>query len=85
MKPVSQVFALVLENLKAFKSKRGHTMRWWQKQLADLRIKYPNKIEYKKKEDALRNKEVKALLFDNYLRKTDNMKKGNQMIFKFAQ
>ena len=59
-------------------------MRGWNKQLADLRIKYPDNIEYKKKEDALRNKEVKALLFDSYLRKTDNMKKGYQAIAMFA-
>ena len=41
-------------------------------------------IEYKKKVDVLRNKEVKALLFDSYLRKTDNMKKGYQAIAMFA-
>ncbi len=84
MKPVLQVFALVLENLKEFKKKQGKTLRGWNKQLADLRIKYPDNIEYKKKEDALRNKEVKALLFDSYLRKTDNMKKGYQAIAMFA-
>ena len=84
MKPVLQVFALVLENLKSFKKKQGETLRRWKKQLADLRIKYPDDIEYKKKVDVLRNKEVKALLFDSYLRKTDNMKKGYQAIAMFA-
>ena len=39
--------------------------------------------KYKKKEDTLRNKEVKALLFDKYLRQTDNMKRGDQSITDF--
>jgi hypothetical protein len=37
----------------------------------------------KKKEDVLRNKEVKALLFDAYLRKTDNLKNGLTSITSF--
>ena len=83
MKPLQQVFALVLEQLPGFKKKKGYTLRVWHKELADLKTKYPGEEQYKKKEDNLRNKEVKALLFDKYLRKTNNMKKGDQSITAF--
>ena len=43
----------------------------------------PDETQYQKKEQMLRNKEVKILLFDDYLRITDNAKKGNQSIKNF--
>ena len=48
-----------------------------------LKKEYPDENKYKDKEDALRNKEVKALLFDPYLRCTNNMKNGNNAITNF--
>ena len=78
MKPVQQVFALVLENMNGFKKKYGYTLRRWKKQLADLEKKYPDK--YDKKLEALKNKEVKALLFDDFLTKIKNTRNGNQSI-----
>jgi DNA polymerase elongation subunit (family B) len=83
MKPVQQLFALVLEQMKDFKKKKGHTLRSWKKALEDLHAEYPEPEKYKDKEDALRNKEVKALLFDPYLRHTNNVKNGNSAISKF--
>ena len=83
MKPIQQVFALVLENLKDFKKRKGHSLRRWKNELKALRKDYPDAEEYKKKEDTLRNKEVKALLFDDYLRQTDNMRRGDQSITSF--
>ena len=83
MKPVQQVFALVLEQINDFKKKRGHTLRTWKKELTELHKAYPDVEERKKKEDALRNKEVKALLFDTFLRQTDNLKNGNKSIDTF--
>ena len=74
MKPIQQVFALVLEDMKDFKKKKGHTLRSWKKELEVLHKEYSDTEIRKKKEDAVRNKEVKALLFDSYLRKTDNLK-----------
>ena len=44
---------------------------------------YPNHEEYNKKEEALRNKEVKKIIFDEYLIHTNNMKSGNQSISKY--
>jgi len=83
MKPIQQLFALVLEQMKDFKKKKGHTLRSWKKALEDLHSDYPEPEKYKDKEDALRNKEVKALLFDPYLRHTNNMKNGNNAITGF--
>jgi hypothetical protein len=39
--------------------------------------------KFRKKEIDLRNKEVKAILFDKYLRITENAKKGNREITSF--
>jgi hypothetical protein len=83
MKPVQQVFALVLEQMKDFRKKKGHTLRSWKKTLEDLHAEYPDLEKYKDKEDSLRNKEVKALLFDPYLRVTNNIKNGNAPIVNF--
>ena len=83
MKPLQQVFALVLENMKGFRLKKGESLRKWNNELKTLQKDYPNPEQCKKKEDNLRNKEVKALLFDDYLRQTDNMKRGDQSITSF--
>lgn len=83
MKPLQQVFAIVLENLSVFKKKKGHSLRTWKKELAALRSEYPDDETYRKKEDALRNKEVKSVLFDKYLRQTNNARLGNQSITSF--
>jgi DNA polymerase elongation subunit (family B) len=68
MKPLQQVFALVLEDMKAFRSKKGRTLHRWFEQLEVLKEKYPERAQYRQKEEALRNKEVKALLFDKYIK-----------------
>ena len=83
MKPVQQVFALVLEQMKDFKKKKGHTLRSWKAALDKLHKEYPDPEKYKDKETSLRNKEVKALLFDPYLRHTNNMKNGDTAIHAF--
>ena len=72
MKPVLQVFALVLEELPGFKGKLGKQRRL-QKELLEFKKKLaPDK--YKEKEEKIKNREVKLLLFDKYLRlcKKDN-------------
>jgi DNA polymerase elongation subunit (family B) len=84
MKPLQQVFALVLEQMKDFQRKKGFTsLRIWKKELEALRKEYPDPEQYKDKEEALRNKEVKALLFDEYIRKTNNANKGAREITDF--
>jgi DNA polymerase elongation subunit (family B) len=84
MKPLQQLFALVLEDMKDFKKKKGHTLSSWKRELTALENACEgDELLFKKKEDALRNKEVKALLFDAYLRKTDNMRNGLKSITDF--
>jgi DNA polymerase elongation subunit (family B) len=84
MKPLQQVFALVLEQMKDFQRRKGFTsLRIWKKELETLRKKYPDPQKYKVKEEALRNKEVKVLLFDEYIRKTNNANKGAREITDF--
>jgi DNA polymerase elongation subunit (family B) len=83
MKPVQQLFALVLEQMKDFKKKKGFTLHKWAKELSNLRADCEDEEKYKDKEEKLRNKEVKALLFDPYLRHTNNMKLGNSPITNF--
>ena len=79
MKPVQQVFALVLENIESFKRKRKN----FQMKVDTLRqtIDEPDKLNNKVSD--MRNKEVKALLFDKYLRETDNMKNNMKSITSF--
>lgn len=79
MKPVQQVFALVLENIPAYK-----------RQIPSLKMKieeWIDKIEdndkLQKKITDIRNKEVKKLLFDEFLTQIDNATKKNQSILTF--
>jgi len=49
-----------------------------------LKQEYKNDDKkYQKKEEQLRNKEVKALLFADALRQADNIKKGQKSIKNF--
>ena len=87
MKPIQQVFALVLERMKSFKKVKGATLRRWYKQLSELRSKYPDEETYQRRLSTLRNKEVKALLFDSYLVRIKNKNNGNNTVadyFNFA-
>ena len=79
MKPVQQVFALVLEDIDAFKRKK----RNFQMQVDTLKNTIDDADKLTAKIDDLRHKEVKALLFDKYLRETDNMKNKMKSITSF--
>ena len=70
MKPIQQVFALVLEKIYDNKDDMGHST---ESDKIKTRLEYQDEDKYKKLED-LRNKEVKELLFDKYLTVTNNMK-----------
>ena len=80
MKPIQQVFALVLERMKAFKKVKGATLRRWYKQLEELRTKFPDEETYQRRLATLRNKEVKSLLFDHYLLRIKNKSNGNNTV-----
>ena len=80
MKPITQLFALpnVLNNIPAFRRrKRNFTL-----EVETLR-QMVDADKFIKKEIELRNKEVKKLIFDDFLRIADNRKNGHQNIKLF--
>jgi DNA polymerase elongation subunit (family B) len=83
MKPVQQVFALVLEKIWTM-NKKIPKIQQFKKVVDALRKEHgdhPEKLE--EKLEALRCKEIKGLLFDEYLRETNNEKSGVQSLTKF--
>ena len=81
MKPLQQLFSLVLEKIWILKGKQMKLTQFKRDiealhKSCDLE-KIDDKIE------TLKNKEVKLLLFDDYLRKTNNEKMGNQSLTKW--
>jgi DNA polymerase elongation subunit (family B) len=81
MKPVQQVFALVLEKIWINMKKIPKVKRFRQ-EIETLRKNTP-KEKFEAKVEQLKNKEVKALLFDNYIRDTNNVKEGNKNLNSF--
>ena len=81
MKPVRQVFALVLEKIWDMQKKKAKIIKF-KKEIEILR----NTIEedkFEEKVESLKNEEIKILLFDEYLRKTNNEKQGVVAITNF--
>uniref|UniRef100_A0A6C0HQW4 DNA-directed DNA polymerase n=1 Tax=viral metagenome TaxID=1070528 RepID=A0A6C0HQW4_9ZZZZ len=74
MKPIQQLFALVLEDIWREENKTLK-IRQFKKECSVLR-KGNDDETYHKKLETLKNKEVKTLLFDDYLRVTNNEKEG---------
>jgi DNA polymerase elongation subunit (family B) len=81
MKPVQQLFALVLEKIPGFK-RREETFKD-RIEFETNKIGAENKEALQKKITDLRQKEVKALLFDEFLIQADNAINKNQSIKKF--
>jgi DNA polymerase elongation subunit (family B) len=91
MKPVQQVFALVLEKIWLSTNKRPKLNKFKKdvdaikkklKEEYDLDDdKFKEKLE--EKLDKLKCKEIQALLFDEYLRETNNEKSGLQTLTKY--
>jgi len=84
MKPVQQVFALVLEKIWELQKKKLTKLVLYKKEVESIKKKYNNDLEKcESKIDDLRNKEIKTLLFDKYLRETNNEKQGVKSITSF--
>ena len=83
MKPLQQVFALVLERLPAFERTRRGGLAAWNRELEDLCDSQPDLEKRRKKEESMRNREVKSLLFDEYLRSAERTSAGDQSIGGF--
>ena len=56
MKPLQQVFALVLEQMADFITKRGKTMRSWKVDIDKLHEKWPDEEKFNKN---MKNLDVK--------------------------
>ena len=67
MKPLQQLFALVLEQIKEFREIYGYTCNKWKLQIKKLEDKWDEKEKLNKKIEELRCKEIKKLIFDDYL------------------
>jgi len=69
MKPLQQVFALILEEMEDFIAKRGLSMKSWKADIEKLQTKWPDKEKFAKKYEEFRCKEVKSILFDQFINK----------------
>ena len=83
MKPVQQVFALVLEKIWQMQKKMPK-IKQFNKEIENLKKEYTDSEKYQEKIETMRCKEIKTLLFDEYLRETNNEKAGLQSIMKYA-
>ena len=80
MKPVAQLFGLVLEQMAAFRRKKARFLE----ELESVKSNWTESDDkLQKKLDDLRFKEVKELIFDDYLRQADNLAKSNKSITEF--
>ena len=82
MKPVQQVFALVLEKIWTM-NKKLPKIRQYKKEVENIRKETVDNEKIEEKIEKLRCAEIKALLFDEYLRVTNNEKTGAQSITNF--
>ena len=83
MKPVQQVFALVLEKIWSMQNKKPK-LNEFKKKVDALKKEYiHDSVKFEEKLETMRCKEIKALLFDEYLRETNNEKDGNQSLDKY--
>ena len=84
MKPVQQVFALVLEKIWMMQNKRAKLTRF-RADVASLKQSAPPE-KFQDRLDALRCREIKTLLFDTYIHKANNQKQGfNEMTSYFGK
>jgi len=81
MKPVQQVFALVIERIWEIQKKHQKLSKFRKE--AELLKKITTQEKWQDKLEQMKNKEVKELLFDEFLRETNNVKIGNQDVAKF--
>ena len=83
MKPLQQLFSLVLEKIWLLQNKETKIKQFKKEikqinNLLDLTLK-----QKEKKIEKLKNNEVEILLFEKYLIETNNIKKGNQNIMSY--
>jgi DNA polymerase elongation subunit (family B) len=82
MKPLLQLFGLVLEDIWRSQYKMSKISKF-TKELEQVRNTIADHKKCDDKIAKLRDKEVKVLIFDKYLRETNNSKEKNQSVTKF--
>jgi DNA polymerase elongation subunit (family B) len=82
MKPLLQLFGLVLNDIWTMQNKSAKISKF-KKEIETVRHTIEDNKKYEEKLAKLRDKEVKALIFDKYLRETNNAKEGNQSVMNF--
>jgi DNA polymerase delta subunit 1 len=82
MKPLQQLYGLGLEQIWAHQ-KKGLAIRSHQKEVVELRKKYPDQETFAKKHDEFCSKKVKPLLFDKWLIQINNKRNNVQDISNF--
>jgi hypothetical protein len=82
MKPLLQLFSLVLNDIWKMQNKASKIKKF-QKDIDSFKntIEDPSKLEDKL--NKMKEKEVKILIFDKYLRETNNVKEGNTSLTKY--
>jgi DNA polymerase elongation subunit (family B) len=82
MKPLLQLFGLVLEDIWRMQNKSAKISKF-RREIAELRREQYDNKKFEDKLAKMKDKEVKTLIFDKYLRETNNAKEGNQSVAKF--
>jgi DNA polymerase elongation subunit (family B) len=82
MKPLLQLFGLVLDDIWRMQNKSAKISKF-KKEITEVRKTIEDNKKFEEKLAKLRDKEVKTLIFDKYLRETNNAKEGNQSVMNF--
>jgi hypothetical protein len=84
MKPLLQLFGLVLEDIWLNqKPPRRAKVTAFKKEIENIKSSEEDEKKCEKKINKIKDKEVQTLIFDKYLRDTNNAKTGNQSVAKF--
>ena len=84
MKPLLQLFGLVLEDIWLNqKPPRRAKITNFKKEIETIKVSELDDKKCDKKINRIKDKEVQLLIFDKYLRDTNNAKTGNQSLTKY--
>jgi DNA polymerase elongation subunit (family B) len=83
MKPVQQLFALVLETIWKIKKKTPKNIEMFNRMVNSSLLKINDEKKKIEKLEDLRNEEIKKLIFDKYLIKANNQRNGYNTIDNF--
>ena len=82
MKPLLQLFSLVLDDIWKMQNKSSKIIKF-KREIDVLRKTIEDPKKFDEKLSKMKDKEVKVLIFDKFLRETNNSKEGNQSIKRF--